>query len=352
MLKVYKHTAPFQLEGGESLPGFELAYTTAGTLNREGNNVVWVCHALTGNAEPQEWWPGLVGPGKLLDPARYFIICANVLGGCYGSTGPLSLNPQTGEPWYHSFPVLTNRDIVRAFQLLKEHIGISRISLLLGGSLGGQHAVEWAISNPQDVERLVLLATNAWHSPWGIAFNESQRMAIEADASWLQKSPRAGESGLKVARSIGMLSYRTWQIYNERQAEATTDADKLENYRAATYQRYQGQKLVNRFNAFTYYRLSQAMDSHQVGRGRGSTAAALSGVSAKTLVVGVDSDILFPVHEQEFLASHIPGASLRVISSVYGHDGFLVEAEAIAAAIQHHFPQLREEVVKHEKIDL
>ncbi|WP_225000018.1 homoserine O-acetyltransferase [Cesiribacter sp. SM1] len=352
MLEVYKHTAPFELEGGESLPGFELAYTTAGTLNREGNNVVWICHALTGNAQPEEWWPGLVGSGKLLDPDRYFIVCANVLGGCYGSTGPLSINPQTGEPWYHSFPVLTNRDIVRAFQLLKEHIGISRINVMLGGSLGGQHAVEWAISSPKDIERLVLLATNAWHSPWGIAFNESQRMAIEADSSWLQKSPKAGEGGLKVARSIGMLSYRTWQIYNERQAEAATSADKLENYRAATYQQYQGQKLVNRFNAFTYYRLSQAMDSHQVGRGRGSAAAALAGVSAKTLVVGVDSDILFPVHEQEFLAAHIPAAALQVISSVYGHDGFLVEAEAIAAAIQGHFPELRETAVTREKIGL
>lgn len=350
MLEVFKHTAPFQLEGGQSLPGFELAYTTAGTLNREGNNVVWICHALTGNAQPQEWWPGLVGPGKLLDPARYFIVCANVLGGCYGSTGPLSVNPQTGEPWYHTFPVLTNRDIVRAFQLLKEHIGISRIGYMLGGSLGGQHALEWAIQYPQDIEHLVLLATNAWHSPWGIAFNESQRMAIEADASWLQNTPRAGESGLKVARTIGMLSYRTWQIYNDRQAEAGTD--KLENYRAATYQQYQGQKLVNRFNAFTYYRLSQAMDSHQVGRGRQSTEAALAGVTAKTLVLGVDTDLLFPVHEQEYLAKHIPDAALQVISSQYGHDGFLVESVEIAAALQRHFPELTEEAVTREKIGL
>ncbi|AHM61478.1 homoserine O-acetyltransferase [Flammeovirgaceae bacterium 311] len=349
MLEVFKHTAPFQLEGGQSLPGFELAYTTAGTLNQEGNNVVWICHALTGNAEPEEWWPGLVGQGKLLDPERYFIVCANVLGGCYGSTGPLSLNPQTGEPWYYTFPVLTNRDIVKAFQLLKTHIGIDRIGYMLGGSLGGQHALEWAILNPDDIEHLVLLATNAWHSAWGIAFNESQRMAIEADASWLQNSPRAGESGLKVARTIGMLSYRTWQIYNDRQAEDNTD--KLANYRAAAYQQYQGQKLANRFNAFTYYRLSQAMDSHQVGRGRESTEAALAGVAAKTLVLGVDTDLLFPVHEQEYLAKHIPGAALQVISSQYGHDGFLVESVEIAAALQQHFPELKKEAVTREKID-
>lgn len=348
MLQVFKHTTPFKLECGKSLPGFELAYTTAGTLNTAGDNVVWVCHALTGNAHPEEWWPGLVGKGKLIDPSRYFIVCANLLGGCYGSTGPLSINPETGEPWYHTFPELTNRDMVRAFQLLQQHLGIGRINLLMGGSLGGQHALEWAVSQPASVERLVLLATNAWHSPWGIAFNESQRMAIEADASWQHNSADAGQQGLKVARTIGMLSYRTWQIYNERQAEG--DPEKTTNYRAATYQQYQGQKLAGRFNAFTYYRLSQAMDSHQIGRGRGSAEAALAAVTAKTLVVGIDTDILFPVHEQEYLARHIPEARLQVISSLYGHDGFLVEAGAISTAIQECFPEIKKASMSHEKI--
>ena len=194
----------------------------------------------------------------------------------------------------------------------------------------------------------MLLATNAQHSPWGIAFNESQRMAIEADSSWQQNSPEAGQQGLKVARTIGMLSYRTWQIYNERQADA--DIEKTGNYRAATYQQYQGQKLANRFNAFTYYRLSQAMDSHHVGRGRGSAEAALAGVKAKTLVVGVDSDILFPVQEQTFLARHIPGARLEVISSLYGHDGFLVESVAIAAAIKSFFSDFLSVAVRHERV--
>ena len=350
MLKLFKHTDPFQLESGKSLPGFELAYTTAGQLNEAGDNVVWVCHALTGNAHPEEWWSGLIGPGKLLDPAHYFIVCANVLGGCYGSTGPLSLNPLTNSPWYHSFPELTNRDIVGAFQLLQQHLGIRQINLMLGGSLGGQHAVEWAISQPATVARLVLLATNAWHSPWGIAFNESQRMAIAADSSWQQNSPDAGQAGLKVARTIGMLSYRTWQIYNERQAEE--DWEKTGNYRAANYQQYQGQKLADRFNAFTYYRLSQAMDSHQVGRGRQSAAAALAAVKAKTLVIGVDSDLLFPVQEQDFLARHIPQARLEVISSLYGHDGFLVEAPAITHAIQAFFPELTAVSLSQEKIGL
>ncbi len=349
MLKVFKHTAPFLLENGESLPGFELGYTTAGTLNAAGNNVVWICHALTGNALPEEWWPGLVGSGKLLDPARYFIVCANMLGGCYGSTGPLSINPLTDKPWYHSFPVLTNRDMVQAFQLLQAHLGIRSISLLLGGSMGGQQALEWAVTQPEAVKRLLLLATNAQHSPWGIAFNESQRMAIAADASWQQSTPEAGEQGLKVARTIGMLSYRTWQIYNERQADA--DTEKLGHYRAATYQQYQGQKLADRFNAFTYYRLSQAMDSHHIGRGRGSAELALQRVKASTLVIGVDSDILFPVEEQAYLAKYIPEARLEVISSVYGHDGFLVEAPAIAKAMRTSFPDFLETSLSHQRTD-
>jgi homoserine O-acetyltransferase/O-succinyltransferase len=337
MLQTYTHSAPFELETGELLPGFELGYTTSGRLNAAGDNVVWICHALTGNAYPQEWWPGLVGPGKLLDPSRYFIVCANALGGCYGSTGPLSINPNTQTPWYHSFPQLTNRDMVRAFGLLQKHLGIKRIGLLMGGSLGGQHALEWAVQQPRAIARLAVLASNAWHSPWGIAFNESQRMAIEADVTWQLNSKKAGLQGLKVARTLGVLSYRTYEIYQQRQAEP--HADGVGNYRAAAYQQYQGHKLADRFNAYTYYRFSQAMDSHHVGRGRGGAEAALASIEAKTLAVGIDSDLLFPLQEQEYLARHIPQARLETISSLYGHDGFLVEAPPIAAAIQSYFPE-------------
>ncbi|EMR04317.1 homoserine O-acetyltransferase family protein [Cesiribacter andamanensis] len=336
MLHTFRYTHPFELESGGALPGFELAYTTAGRLNAARDNAVWICHALTGNAQPQEWWAGLVGPGKLLDPARHFIVCANALGGCYGSTGPLSVHPKTHTPWYHSFPELTNRDMVRAFQLLQKHLDIPRIGLLMGGSLGGQHALEWAVEQPRSVARLVVLASNAWHSPWGIAFNESQRMAIEADVTWQLNSKKAGLQGLKVARTLGVLSYRTYEIYQQRQAEQ--DPDQLGRYRASAYQQYQGHKLAERFNAYTYYRFSQAMDSHHVGRGRGGAQQALAGVTAKTLAVGIDSDLLFPLQEQEYLVQHIPQARLEVISSLYGHDGFLVEAAPIAAAIQGYFP--------------
>ena len=337
--KVYRYSQPFHLQAGGQLPGFELAYQCWGKLNAERDNVVWICHALTGNTDVAAWWPGMVGPGKLFDTDRYMVVCANVLGGCYGSTGPLSINPVSYKPFYHRFPVLTVSDAVAAFDQLRKNLGIRSLEMLVGGSLGGQQAVEWAVSNPELVKKLVLLATNAKHSPWGIAFNETQRMAIANDSSWKTNKEDAGIEGLKTARAIAMLSYRTYKIYNEKQEEQHPRP--LDVYKASSYQQYQGQKLAERFNAYTYWILSKMMDSHDVGRNFNSTEEALSQVQANTLVIGVDSDILFPVEEQRFLAEHIPAASFRLIHSDFGHDGFLVETEAVSKAIleELHFPE-------------
>jgi len=329
---LFHYPVEFQLEAGGKLPGFQLKYTTLGQLNRERNNAVWVCHALTGSSDFTDWWSGLFAEGGPFDPRHYFIICANALGGCYGSTGPLSINPHTQQPYYHDFPLLTNRDIVQAFDLLREHLGIEKVDTLIGGSLGGQHVLEWAISRPDIFERIVPIACNAQHSPWGIAFNEAQRMAIEADATWKLREPRAGVEGMKAARAMGMISFRTDAIYGQTQSEKTNDT--LDHFRAASYQRYQGQKLANRFNAFSYYTLTKAMDSHNVGRGRVSIEEALSKIKADTLVVGVNSDLLFPFHEQQFLARHIAKAELRAIESNYGHDGFLAELESLKDIIR------------------
>ena len=330
--KVYRYTQPFSLQAGGQLPGFELAYQCWGQLNEEKNNVIWVCHALTGNTDVDGWWPETVGAGKMLDTDRYFVICANVLGGCYGSTGPLSVNPTTFKPYFHSFPLLSIADAVAAFDLLRKYLGIQSLAMLVGGSLGGQQAIQWAVSQPGLVKRLVLLATNARHSPWGIAFNEAQRMAIENDSSWKTKSEKAGLDGLKTARAIAMLSYRTYQVYNEKQEEQHPRP--LDMFKASSYQQYQGLKLAQRFNAFTYWTLSKMMDSHDVGRAFGSGEEALNRVQAKTLVIGVDSDILFPVEEQKYIAQHIPGATFRMIHSDFGHDGFLVETEAVVKAVK------------------
>jgi homoserine O-acetyltransferase len=333
----------FPLESGKSLSGFQLKYTTLGKLNAERNNVIWVCHALTGSSDFTDWWGGLFSADGPFDPAKNFIICANIPGGCYGSTGPLSLNPKTGQPFYHDFPFITLRDVVNALDLLRQHLKIERIHTLLGGSLGGQQVVEWAVLQPEVFQHIIPIACNASHSPWGIAFNEAQRLAIQADPTWKENDPRAGIDGLKAARAIGMISYRQYQTYEATQSEKNNET--LEDFRASTYQRYQGDKLANRFNTFTYWTLSKVMDSHNVGRKRGSIEAALATIRAKTLVIGIDSDILFPLTEQKFLAEQIPGAKLEIISSLYGHDGFLVEFEHLKNIIRHFFKKIYSEVL-------
>jgi len=317
----------FELETGGSLPGFQLRYTTLGNLNANRDNVVWVFHALTGSSDFTTWWSELFREGSVFDPRHYFIICANMLGGCYGSTGPLSINPSTGKLFYHTFPFITNRDVINSFDLLRQHLGIEKIHTLLGGSLGGQQSLEWAIAQPNIFQNVIPIACNAWHSPWGIAFNEAQRLAIEADPTWKESEARAGAEGLKAARAIGMISYRHYDTFLKTQSEKT--AEKLDDFRAASYQRYQGQKLANRFNAFTYWILTKIMDSHNVARGRTSPEETLKKIKARTLVIGIDSDILFPLSEQEYLAQNIPNARLEVMTSLYGHDGFLVEFEQL-----------------------
>jgi homoserine O-acetyltransferase len=325
----------FGLESGGSLPGFQLKYTTLGKLNHERNNVVWVCHALTGSSDFTDWWGALFRENSTFDPQHYFIICANIPGSCYGSTGPLSHNSLTGKPFFHQFPALTTRDVVRAFDLLRQELRIDKVHTLLGGSLGGQQVIEWAVEQPDVFEHIIPIACNAFHSPWGIAFNEAQRLAIEADPTWKEEDQRAGSDGLKAARAIGMISYRHYDTFEQTQSEKTDD--KLDNFRAATYQRYQGQKLVNRFNAFSYWTLSKMMDSHNVGRNRVGVKEALQSVKAKALVIGIDTDILFPPGEQKFLAQHIPNAEFREMNSLYGHDGFLVEFDQLDTIIKHFY---------------
>lgn len=329
-MKTFVSPDNFQLENGGLLPGLEIAYHTYGTLNAGKDNVVWVCHALTASSNVFEWWPDLFGESGLFNPKEYFIVCANNLGSCYGSTGPLSINAHTSQPWFSYFPVLTIRDLVRAQDLLRQHLGIARINVLIGGSLGGQQVLEWNCLQPGLAEHSIAIATNARHSAWGIAFNESQRLAIKADRTYYANLANGGEKGLAAARSIALLSYRNYTTYEAAQKET---GEATQDFRAASYQRYQGQKLVKRFNAYSYVALSQAMDSQQLGRGRGSCRQALETIRSNTLVVGIRSDLLFPPSEQEFIAAHIPGSRLRLIDSLYGHDGFLLETGQLCQVI-------------------
>jgi len=329
---IHTHKHPITLESGIVLPEVRIQYSTAGERNASDDNVIWVCHALTANSDVESWWPGLVGTDYLYNPEEHFIICANILSSCYGTTGPTETNPETNTPYFLSFPVVTIRDMVLIHDILRAHLNIQHVHTLIGGSLGGQQALEWAIQKPTLFSHLVLLSTNAFHSPWGIAFNESQRMAIDMDPTWKNASLDAGREGLKTARSIAMLSYRSYETYVETQSEE--DSSKVDDYRAITYQHYQGDKLVKRFNCHSYWYLSKAMDSHHVGRNRGDVKTVLATIQAKTFVIGISSDILFPVCEQEFIASHITNASYICIDSLYGHDGFLTETEKIADALK------------------
>jgi homoserine O-acetyltransferase/O-succinyltransferase len=256
-------------------------------------------------------------------------------GSCYGSIHPLDINGTTGKKYYHDFPLFTPRDMIRAYQHLKNYLGINKIFVGLGGSMGGQQLLEWAIEEPLLFKYIIPIATNAFHSPWAIAFNASQRYCIEADTTWRQEDSTAGMEGMKVARSIALLSYRNYDTYHRYQSEE--DAEKITGFKSESYQRYQGKKLADRFNAFSYYALSKSMDAHNVGRTRGSVKNALATIEAKTLVISISSDILFPVSEQQFLADHITGASLVIIDSTFGHDGFLLEFEQIQTAVETFF---------------
>ncbi len=332
LFQVYHHNEPFLLESGEILPSVDIAYHTYGRHDKTVNNVIWVCHAFTANSDVADWWKGLVGEGRFYNPSDYFIVCANKIGSCYGSTGPLSTNPRTGHPWFHSFPEISIRDMVNAHELLRNHLGIEKIHTVLGGSTGGHQALEWAIMDPGLHDHLVCIANHARSSPWSIAFSQSQRLAIMADQTWEDSRPDAGERGLAAARSIALLSYRNYRTYLETQSDA--DNNKKKGFRAMSYQNYQGEKLVMRFNAYSYMRLLDALDSHNIGRNRDTIENVLSSIRAKTLVIGISSDLLFPVEEQLFITERIPGATFSRIESLFGHDGFLIETDSIASAIE------------------
>jgi homoserine O-acetyltransferase len=318
----------FQLENGLVLKNIEVAYATFGTQNQHKSNVVWICHALTANSNPYEWWPNVCGETGFFNEKEHFIVCANSLGSCYGTTGPLS-EDEHGDKYFDYFPFITTRDMARLHEKLREFLQINKIYTLVGASLGGQQALEWAIENPSIFENLILIATNAKHSPYGIAFNESQRLAIQSDSTYGKKDPNAGQAGLIAARSIALLSYRSYEGYALSQNEENDNV--VTNFKASSYQKYQGLKLAERFNSYSYVLLSHAMDAHNIGRKRNGVEKALERITAKTLIIGITSDVLFPLEEQKILWMNIPNSKFKTIESVFGHDGFLIEHEALVA---------------------
>ena len=343
---------PLLLESGERLPGVRLAYETWGRLAPDGGNAVLVLHALTGDshvhgpADPGHptpgWWDGLVGPGRALDPERWFVVCANVLGGCQGSTGPASTAPHEG-PWGSRFPRTTVRDQVAAELSLADALGVDCWAAVVGGSMGGMRALEWAVGQPDRVAGLAVVASTAEASAEQIALCATQLHAVRSDPRW-----RGGDYydaldgdgphvGLGLARRIAHVSYRSEPELRARfDRQPQRDEDPLRGGRFAveSYLEHHGDKLARRFDAGSYVALTEAMNSHDVGRGRGDVEAALSRVTARTVVVGIDSDRLYPPYQQERIAKAVPDAELYLVPSLYGHDGFLLETPSLGPLLR------------------
>ena len=355
--KEFDYDRPFQCEAGGVIEHLKVVYHISEGYFKDGvsdpeairalahdaagkKKVVWITHALTANSDPSDWWPELVGPGKFFDTGKYIVICANMLGSAYGSSGPASPKPDTvtpdnpdGRPYYFSFPKVTVRDIVNAEILLRKHLRIEKIDLIVGGSIGGFQALEWAIMEPDVIKTAAFIACGSRVTPWLTAHNESQRMALEADSTFRAcGSLKGGEAGLKAARAMALISYRSYEGYNATQSEQDTDT--LFADRAASYERYQGKKLADRFDAYSYWYLTYSVDSHNVGRGRGGVREALGSIKVRSIVIGIDSDDLFPVEEQRFIAENIPGAEYHEITSKFGHDGFLLEYGQISEILK------------------
>ena len=335
-LQFFQHPLPFELENGGALKNLTISYHTYGKLNPEGTNVIWVCHALTANSDVADWWSGLFGPGNVYDPERWFIVCANIIGSCYGSTCARSINPDTDKAYGVDFPLVTIRDIARAHDLLRQHLQINTIELCVGGSCGGHQALEFAYILKEKLKKMALLVCAARESAWAIAIHETQRMAIQADPTWNNDIDQAGAEGLRAARAVGLLTYRTIEAYREGQSN---DDGRIDHFSAGSYVRYQGDKLVKRFYAQCYWHLTKTLDTHDFGRGRGGIPAALQQLTIPILVFSIEKDLLIPPFEQEMLAQHLPNAQFVSYDSKYGHDGFLVETDVLKELLLHFIDQ-------------
>lgn len=310
---------PLELESGGSIQNFELAYQTFGKLNKDKSNVVWVFHPLSANTDVTDWWAGLFGPQKVFDTGKYFVVCTNAIGSPYGSSKPKNLQ----------FPNYTIRDVIKANLELAEELKIYDVFTCIGASFGGNLALEFSYSYPGEIENLVLVASSAKESAWAIAIHESQRIALKSDPTFGQEG--GGENGMKAARAAALLNYRTADSFINQQ---TDNGEKVEDFKAASYIRYQGDKFVKRFDALSYYYLMNCLDSHNIGRQRGGSINALRKIKSNTLVVGIKTDVLVPTSLQRLLVEHIPNSKYVELDSSYGHDAFLVEQDYLNEKIE------------------
>jgi homoserine O-acetyltransferase len=353
----FVHSRPFTFKTGQVIPGFTLRYETYGQLNATRDNAVVICHALSGDhhcagwhsAEDRKpgWWNNLIGPGKAVDTRRYFVVCANVLGGCQGSTGPSSTNPETGRPYGILFPFVTIRDMVRAQKLLLEHLGVAKVHAIIGGSMGGMTAILSAIEFPGYIRRVLAMATTGRESAQAIAFNEVGRQAIMQDPAWnhgdyaKDAGPRVG---LAIARMMAHITYVSdasmdRKFGRKKKDSAHTDAYTFDaQFEVEGYLRHQGQSFINRFDANSYLYITRALDQFDLAHAYGSLEKAFAPVDADTLVVGFTSDWLFPPDQNRQLALALLRAGKRAsyaeLATDLGHDSFLLESEELYALVR------------------
>lgn len=351
---------PLALEGGRTLKDVTLAYETYGSLNREKNNAVLICHALTGDAHAAGWhegdrkpgwWDSVIGPGKALDTEKYFVICSNVLGGCRGSTGPASFDPETGKPYGMNFPVISIADMVRAQNKLVEHLGISKLFAVVGGSMGGMQVLQWCVSFPEMIEKAIAIATTASSSPQQIAFDEVGRLAIMSDPDWRggdyyqesgKTTPRPPAHGLALARMIGHITYLSEEAMQRKFGRKLRDKESYgfdfsEDFQVQSYLHHQGLSFTERFDANSYLYITKAVDYFDLSK-NGSLREGLREVKASVLVISVSSDWLYPPYQSKELAAALSAAEVdvtyREIDSPYGHDAFLLEGGQLNYIIQ------------------
>jgi len=349
----------FRLESGRKLGPVTLAYETYGRLAPDGKNAIYVAHALTGNSHAGDapapgreagWWSELIGPGKAFDTDRYFVVCSNIIGGCYGTTGPASLDPETGVPYAMEFPVITVRDMVRAQKLLLDYLGVRRLVSVCGGSLGGMQALEWAVTFPSFVASVIPIAASERLTPLAIAYNQAGRKAIMNDPNWCQGRYYGRTfpvNGLALARMIGTITYKSKEAFEERFGRklAGDEADCYnfyQDFEVESYLNYQGIKLVRRFDANSYLYLTKAMDLHDLSRGFPSVQTALRRIEGRVLLISISSDLLYPPQEIRGLAVELRRSGVETdyheIQSPFGHDAFLIEFDQLNKAISGFLP--------------
>ncbi|XJO76378.1 hypothetical protein BDV3_006909 [Batrachochytrium dendrobatidis] len=376
----------FKLESGIVLEQVPVAYKTWGTLNDAGTNVMVLCHAMSGSADVEDWWGQLLGPGAPFDTSKFFIFCGNVLGSPYGTASPCTINPKTGLKYGPTFPLTTIRDDVRLHKSILDLLGVQQVKFCIGGSMGGMQALEWALTfGPEYVRHIVPIATSGRHSAWCISWGETQRQAIYSDSNYCDGyytddcSPKVG---LAAARMVALLTYRARNSFQARfgrkvvpkvrglsktelehnegnkfrihdsndkhESHATLSSKESEPsvYSAQSYMRYQGDKFVSRFDANCYIAITRKLDNHDISTGRDDYSAVLASIVQDTLVIGIETDVLFTVEDQHELAAGIPNSQVVIVPSEEGHDGFLLELDHMRTLLQDFIQKCAPEMVE------